>query len=132
MGRNIVVSEETLRKLLEEHASLSAWYYEHLAALRAAGATAEAPEDAARAAFVEHLAHDFPEVAQVARTIRVPPAYVPPPPPGNLYHQALSFEEPATLIEPAPARARSAHPGPDGGDPSNPPLKAAPLKPGSE
>jgi hypothetical protein len=120
MGRNIVVSEETLRKLLEEHASLSAWYYEHLAALRAAGATAEAPDDAARAAFVEHLAREFPEVAQVARAIHVPRAYVPPPPPGSLYHQALSFEEPATIIEPAPARARSAHPGPDG------------VKPGSE
>jgi hypothetical protein len=114
MGRNIIVSEETVQRLLEEHASLSAWYYEHLAALRAANTTGlgpvPPPDDAARSAFVEGLLHDFPDLAQVVRAIRVPRAYVPPPPPGSLYHQALSFDEPATLVEPAPARARSVHP----------------------
>src|SRR4051812_28985879 len=50
MGKNIIVSEETIRDLLEAHASLSAWYYELWGALRAANATARTPDDAARAA----------------------------------------------------------------------------------
>src|SRR5262245_19659739 len=81
MGKNIIVSEETLRDLLEAHASLSAWYYELWAGLRAANATARTPDDAARAAFVERLAADFPEIATVARSIKVPRMYVPAPPP---------------------------------------------------
>ena len=80
MGKTIIVSEETVRDLLEAHASLSAWYYELWAGLRAANATAHAPDDAARAAFVERLAADFPELATVAKQIRVPRMYVPAPP----------------------------------------------------
>jgi hypothetical protein len=80
MGKTIIVSEETVRDLLEAHASLSAWYYELWAGLRAANATAHAPDDAARAAFVERLAADFPELAAVAKQIRVPRMYVPAPP----------------------------------------------------
>jgi hypothetical protein len=81
MGRNVIVSEDTVRDLLEAHAALSAWYYELWAALRAANATARAPDDAARAAFVERLTVEFPEVAAVARTLRNPRMYVPAPPP---------------------------------------------------
>src|SRR5207244_260886 len=80
MGKNIIVSEETIRDLLEAHASLSAWYYELSAGLRAANGAARSPDDATRASFVERLAADFPEVAAVARTIRVPRMFVPPPP----------------------------------------------------
>jgi len=80
MGRTIIVSEETVRDLLEAHASLSAWYYELWSGLRAANATAHPPDDAARAAFVERLAADFPELAAVAKQIRVPRMYVPAPP----------------------------------------------------
>ncbi len=80
MGRTIIVSEETVRDLLEAHASLSAWYYELWSSLRAANATAHTPDDAARAAFVERLAADFPELAAVAKQIRVPRMYVPAPP----------------------------------------------------
>ena len=80
MGKTIIVSEETIRDLLEAHASLSAWYYELWAGLRAANATAHAPDDAARAAFVERLAADFPDLAAVAKQIRVPRMYVPAPP----------------------------------------------------
>jgi hypothetical protein len=80
MGKNIIVSEDTVRDLLEAHASLSAWYYELWGALRAANATARTPDDAARAAFVERLGAQFPEVAAVARSIRVPRLYVPAPP----------------------------------------------------
>jgi hypothetical protein len=80
MGKTIIVSEETVRDLLEAHASLSAWYYELWSGLRAANATARTPDDAARAAFVERLAADFPELASVAKQIRVPRMYVPAPP----------------------------------------------------
>jgi hypothetical protein len=80
MGKNVIVSEETIRDLLEAHASLSAWYYELSSALRAVGAVCGAPEDAKRAAFVERMAIDFPEIGQVVRTIKVPRMYVPPPP----------------------------------------------------
>ena len=62
MGKNVIVSEQTVRDLLEAHASLSAWYYELWAALRA-GTAPRPPDDAARAAFVERLASDFPEIA---------------------------------------------------------------------
>jgi len=127
MGKNVIVSEETIRDLLEAHASLSAWYYELWAALRAANATARTPDDAARVAFVERLAHDYPEVAAVARSIRVPRLYVPPPPavashpppaapltPRPPMPSSPIFEEPPvdqtgdreTLMEPASVRAR--------------------------
>ena len=61
MGKNIIVSEETLRDLLEAHASLSAWYYELWSGLRAANATARTPDDAARAA------HDGNEGGDIVR-----------------------------------------------------------------
>ena len=80
MGKTIIVSEETVRDLLEAHASLSAWYYELWSALRAANATARTPDDAARTSFVERMAADFPELAAVAKQIRVPRMYVPAPP----------------------------------------------------
>jgi hypothetical protein len=106
MAKTIIVSEETVRDLLEAHASLSAWYYELWNALRAAGATARSPDDAARSAFVERLATDFPEIAAVARSITVPRMFVPPPP--ALAPRPVTSDEPATLIEPAPARVREA------------------------
>src|SRR3954466_11160165 len=124
MGKNIIVSEETLRDLLEAHASLSAWYYELWAGLRAANATARTPDDAARAAFVERLAADFPEIAAVARSIQVPRMYVPAPPPYMMKHAASTpREEPTTVIEPAQARARGTQPGdPARATPEPPPL----------
>ncbi len=80
MGKNVIVSEETLREILEAHASLSAWYYELSSALASAGVSARSPDDTTRAAFVEGIGKMFPEVAQVASAIRVPRAFVPPPP----------------------------------------------------
>jgi hypothetical protein len=114
MGKNIIVSEDTIRDLLEAHASLSAWYYELWSALRRANASSNAPDDAARAAFVERMASDFPEVASVARSIRVPRMFVPPPPviavPPPAAGAAESGSpvpgEPTTVIEPASARLR--------------------------
>jgi hypothetical protein len=114
MGRNVIISEETVRDLLEAHASLSAWYYELWSALRAANGGAHPPDDAARAAFVERLVTEFPEVAAIARSIKVPRMYVPapprapasvapPPPPAE-----PEGEERLTLIEPASVRRREA------------------------
>lgn len=124
MGKNVIVSEETLRDLLEAHASLAAWYYELWAGLRAANATARTPDDAARSAFVERLATEFPELAQVARSIRVPRMYVPAPPTHVVPGVPRGREDIATLVEPAPARAKS-----NPGEPpaEDPPAPAAPA-----
>lgn len=89
MGKNVIVSEQTVRDLLEAHASLSAWYYELWAALRA-GTAPRPPDDAARSAFVERLASDFPEIASIARSIQVPRMFVPPPP---------SYDVPPVVVE---------------------------------
>ncbi|AUX47125.1 uncharacterized protein SOCE26_086370 [Sorangium cellulosum] len=111
MGKNIIVSEDTIRDLLEAHASLSAWYYELWSALRVAKASASAPDDAARAAFVERMAASFPEVASIARSIQVPRMFVPPPPAVSIPPVATpeAVEEAPTAIEPAPARLRELH-----------------------
>src|SRR3954466_10241154 len=106
MGKNIIVSEETLRDLLEAHASLSAWYYELWAGLRAANATARTPDDAARSAFVERLAADFPEIAAVARSIKVPRMYVPAPPPYMTHAAAPPLAAPPEATPPAAAPVR--------------------------
>jgi hypothetical protein len=129
MGRNVIVSEDTVRDLLEAHASLSAWYYELWAALRAANATARAPDDAARAAFVERLAVEFPEVAAVARTVRNPRMYVPAPPPtrspASLTPEPL--DEPETVVE----RTRAGEIGLNEVGPSEVPLPPPMVDPAS-
>ncbi|XXT17728.1 hypothetical protein WME91_22085 [Sorangium sp. So ce269] len=130
MGKNIIVSEDTIRDLLEAHASLSAWYYELWSALRVAKASASAPDDAARAAFVERMATSFPEVASIARSIRVPRMFVPPPPAVSVppVATAEALEEAPTAIEPAPARLRELHGQPPksqpGDDPADEPAPA--------
>lgn len=96
MGKNVIVSEETLRDLLEAHASLSAWYYELSSALAAAGVPSRAPDDAARSAFVEGLGKTFPELAQLASSIQVPRSYVPPPPRIAIAPPALVVDKPGT------------------------------------
>jgi hypothetical protein len=121
MAKTVTVSEETVRDLLEAHASLSAWYYELWSALRAANATARTPSDAERAAFVERLSTDFPEVAAIAHAIRVPRMFVPAPPAAPIRPPGDGLEEPATLIEPAQARVRVL-------PPSDPPAKPSPRR----
>lgn len=108
MGKNIIVSEDTIRDLLEAHASLSAWYYELWSALRIAKGSASAPDDAARAAFVERMAVSFPELASIVRSIGVPRMFVPPPPAVSFPPSPIveSADEPPTAVEPAPARLR--------------------------
>ena len=113
MGKTVILSEETVRDLLEAHATLSAWYYELWASVRAANGTARAPDDATRAAFVERLATDFPEAATVARSIKVPRMFVPAPlgmgspasraAPSVVAASAPAAEPPAAAPDPAPA-----------------------------
>lgn len=110
MAKNIIVSEQTVRDLLEAHASLSAWYYELWEALRKVNGVAQAPDDAKRTVFAERLAMDFPEVGAVARTIQVPRMFVPPPPAYYVSRRDSQPDEQATLIEPAPARLRGEAP----------------------
>ena len=104
MAKTVIVSEETLRDLLEANASLAAWYYELSAALRAANAVASTPDEAKRAAFLDRVATDFPEVAHVARAIVAPRLYVPPPP--AVAAAARPALEASTLVEPATRRRR--------------------------
>ena len=104
MGKNVIVSEQTVRDLLEAHASLSAWYYELWAALRA-GTAPRPPDDAARSAFVERLASDFPEIASVARSVKVPRMFVPPPPSYDIPPPAVESPLAAPRAEPSPAGA---------------------------
>jgi hypothetical protein len=120
MGKNLIVSEETIRDLLEAHASLSAWYYELREAVRSAHGILRTPNDAARAAFVERLAIDFPELAPIARTIEVPRMFVPPPPlQGSPYPlDESSHDDVSTLVEPAQARARERASAPELGPPA--------------
>lgn len=127
MGKNVILSEQTVSDLLEAYASLAAWYYQLWAAVRSANASAEPPDDAARAAFMQRLAQDYPELAALAKAIPAPRMFVPPPaamavPPAmaappvmaqpaivpGVIHvpQGGPGEEAATLIEPAPARLR--------------------------
>jgi hypothetical protein len=124
MAKNHIVSEQTLRDLLEAHASLSAWYYELWEALRRANGIAHAPDDTKRAAFAERLAADFPELGAIARTIEVPRMFVPPPPAYARNRDSVPDEQ-ATLIEPAPARLRGEGP-PLAPDPET----ARPTEPG--
>lgn len=128
MGKNVIVSEETLRDLLEAHASLSAWYYELWSALRRAGTSANAPDDAARAAFVERIAADFPEVASVARSIQVPRMFVPPPPSvATAKGLAGDAADATTAIEPATARAREGQGAAEAAEPADPAIAPPPL-----
>src|SRR5207247_9736274 len=86
----------------------SAGYHALSLALRKAQVVPRNPDDVTRAAFVERLAIDFPEVADVARTIGVPRVYVPPSPaklPPSLAGDPET-DDGSTLVEPALARAR--------------------------
>lgn len=75
----VIVSDETIMNLIEAHASMAAWYYQMSDALRQAGATPTPPTDEQRKAYVAQVAHHFPELGAVARSITAPRPYVPPP-----------------------------------------------------
>lgn len=116
MGKTVILSEQTTRDLLEAYASLAAWYYQLWDALRSGSAAPQAPGEAARTAFLHRLAQDYPELAPVARAITSPRPFVPPPaalpvPPAAANRGAA--DEPATLVEPAPARLKEMHAAPE-------------------
>ena len=79
VASTVIVSDETIRKLIEAHASLAAWYYQMSEALRTAGASVATPTEGQRLAFVRQLATHFPELATVAESISSPRPYLPPP-----------------------------------------------------
>ncbi len=108
MAKNVILSEETVSTLLEAHASLAAWYYELVRALQSQTPPAM-PDEATRLAFMARLAQDFPEIAAVARNIKAPRTYVPPPP---------AFALPPAVVLP---------PGVPPGPPASPKVAAAPL-----
>lgn len=78
MPRTVILSEETLRALLEANASLAAWYHEFVRASREQ-TPVNTPGDVTRKAFLDRLAVEHPEVAALVSTMQVPPVYVPPP-----------------------------------------------------
>jgi hypothetical protein len=108
MGKTVILSEQTTRDLLEAYASLAAWYYQLWGALRSGSGAPQPPGEAARAAFLERLAQDYPEIAPLARSITSPRPILPPPPALPAPHAQMdrAAEEPATLVEPAPARLK--------------------------
>lgn len=127
MGRTVILSEETVSTLLEAHASLAAWYYELVRALQTS-TPPSLPDEATRLAFLARVAQDFPEIAAVARSIKAPRVYVPPPP-------AFAAAPPAPAAAPAPeppattsaAVASAAAPTPAAPAPIAAPAPAAPV-----
>lgn len=127
MGKTVILSEQTARDLLEAYASLAAWYYQLWGALRSGSGAPQAPSEAARAAFLQRLALDYPELAPVAKTIASPRPFLPPPPalPAPYAEMDRAAEEPATIVEPAAARVRERTTSePPAGDVAPPPLVA--------
>jgi hypothetical protein len=131
MGKTVILAEQTVRDLLEAYASLAAWYYQLWSAVRDGSGGPEAPSEEARAAFLQRLAQDYPELAQVARSIPAPRPFLPPPPPLPAPYAELDrqSEEIATIVEPAPARQRelSSTQPPPSGEVTPPPM----VPPGS-
>lgn len=79
MTKTVIVSDETIRQLLEAHASMAAWYYQMAEALRDAGIGVHAPTDERRKAYIVQLATHYPELSAIAQQIDAPRPYVPPP-----------------------------------------------------
>ena len=126
MAKTVIVSDETIRQLLEAHASLAAWYYQMAAALRDAGLGVEPPSDEQRRAFVKQAAQHFPEVAAVAQTLEHPRPYVPPP----VIPAPASVTENEGISTPAPPKDHVAAPNMIAQpEPDPPPAPAAPAAP---
>jgi hypothetical protein len=78
MPRTVILSEETLRALLEANASLAAWYHEFVRASREQ-TPVQTPGDVTRKAFLDRLATEHPEVAALVSQMGTPSVFVPPP-----------------------------------------------------
>ncbi len=78
MGRTVIVSEETIRSLVEANAALAAWYHELVRATREQNAVVT-PSEEIRNAFLRRLGEELPEVSAVVKTITTCRVYVPSP-----------------------------------------------------
>lgn len=78
MGRTVIVSEETIRSLVEANAALAAWYHELLRASREQK-PATTPSEETRNAFLRRIGQELPEVSAVVNEIATCRVYVPPP-----------------------------------------------------
>jgi hypothetical protein len=149
VAKTVIVSDDTIRQLIEAHASMAAWYYQMSEALRAAGVAVETPSDAQRKAYVAQMASHFPEIAQVAHELTAPRPYVPPPviaaptevkenegvkvapPPKDMITTPAMVKQPEAEQAPAQAGQQAPSSGgtpPSGGDPPPPPPMVDPSK----
>ncbi len=98
----VIVSDETIRLLIEAHASMAAWFYQLSGALHAAGLGAEPPSGELRRAFVVQAGAHFPELGAIATSITSPRPYLPPP----VFLAAPSTSAPAADGATVPEAAR--------------------------
>ena len=114
VAKTVILSDETVRSLIEAHASLAAWYYQMSDALRQAGAGVEPPTDDQRRAFVAQLGQHFPELAAAAAEVTAPRAYVPPPvvpaPAKVVENEGVQVSEPPKDWQATPARVAGEEP----------------------
>ena len=67
MARTVIVSEDTLRSLVEQNASMAAWYHAFVRSSREqTPVVSPPPETIAR--FLARIADEFPELASVVRS----------------------------------------------------------------
>ncbi len=135
MAQTVILSDETVRTLIEAQASLAAWYYQLSDALRAAGAEAAPPSEEQRRAFVEQLATHYPELARLAQSIQAPRPYVPPPvvpaPAAVVENEGIEVKEPPKDLIAAPAPVPQPEPAPAPVAPAEPALEADGTAPSS-
>lgn len=114
VAKTVILSDETVRSLIEAHASLAAWYYQMSDALRQAGAGVEPPTEEQRRAFVAQLGQHFPELAAAAAEVTAPRAYVPPPvvpaPTKVVENEGVQVSEPPKDWQATPARVPGEEP----------------------
>lgn len=114
VAKTVILSDETVRSLIEAHASLAAWYYQMSDALRQAGAGVEPPTDDQRRAFVTQLGQHFPELAAAAAAVTAPRPYVPPPvvpaPANVVENEGVEVSEPPKDWQATPARVAGEEP----------------------
>ncbi|MBI4957847.1 MAG: hypothetical protein HY908_37930 [Myxococcales bacterium] len=118
MAKTVILSQDTLRALVEAHAALAAWYYEQSGALQRAGvAAATQPSAAERLAHLRQLAVDFPEIGGFVATLGDVPPHVPTP---VVIAPVTPTENAGVAVAPPPPPPP---PDPDGeaGPPSTPP-----------
>jgi hypothetical protein len=115
VAKTVILSDETVRSLIEAHASLAAWYYQMSDALREAGAGVHAPSDDQRRAYVAQLGQTYPEIAAIAAEVTEPRAYVPPPavpvPTTVTENAGVAVSEPPKNFQAPPAMIPGAEPG---------------------